>query len=83
MILQVSGKVDQSGAMLSDDVEEKGYALLCMAMPQTDCEIMTVSEASGWSQLQELCSFCLGPVHTAGAPHCCWLALTLCGSRAR
>lgn len=30
--------------MLSDDVAEKGYALLCMAVPQTDCKFMTVSE---------------------------------------
>ncbi len=36
--------MDQSGSMLSDDVAEKGYALLCMAMPQTDCKILTVSE---------------------------------------
>lgn len=42
--VQVSGEVDQSGSMLSDDVAEKGYALLCMAVPQTDCKIMTVSE---------------------------------------
>lgn len=42
--LQVQGQVDQSGSMLSDDVAEKGYALLCMAMPQTDCKLMTVSE---------------------------------------
>lgn len=41
---QVSGEVDQSGSMLSDDVAEKGYALLCMAVPQTDCKFMTVSE---------------------------------------
>jgi hypothetical protein len=42
----MSGEVDQSGSMLSDDVAEKGYALLCMAVPQTDCKIMTVSEVS-------------------------------------
>lgn len=44
--MQVSGTVDQSGAMLSDDVAEKGYALLCMAMPQSDCKIVTVNEVS-------------------------------------
>jgi ferredoxin len=43
---QMSGEVDQSGSMLSDDVAEKGYALLCMAVPQSDCKIMTVSEVS-------------------------------------
>eukprot|EP00882_Tetradesmus_deserticola_P013038 GHRQ01013827.1.p1 GENE.GHRQ01013827.1~~GHRQ01013827.1.p1 ORF type:complete len:135 (+),score=44.04 GHRQ01013827.1:208-612(+) len=40
----VSGIVDQQGAMLSDDVADKGYALLCMAMPQSDCKITTVTE---------------------------------------
>ncbi|WIA21254.1 hypothetical protein OEZ85_000489 [Tetradesmus obliquus] len=40
----VSGTVDQRGSMLSDDVAEKGYALLCMAMPQSDCKIVTVTE---------------------------------------
>jgi ferredoxin len=43
----MSGTVDQSGSMLSDDVAEKGYALLCMAMPTSDCKIMTVSEVRG------------------------------------
>jgi 2Fe-2S type ferredoxin len=40
----VSGKVDQTGCMLSDDVEEKGFTLLCMAVPQADCEIVTCTE---------------------------------------
>jgi hypothetical protein len=40
----MAGSVDQSGSMLSDDVAQKGYALLCMAVPQSDCKIMTVSE---------------------------------------
>lgn len=40
----VAGEVDQSGSMLSEDVAEKGYALLCMAQPKTDCKILTVSE---------------------------------------
>jgi ferredoxin len=40
----VSGSVDQSGAMLSDDVVDKGYALLCVAVPQTDVRIRTISE---------------------------------------
>lgn len=41
----VAGKVDQSGSMLSDDVEEKGYALLCCAKPVGgDVVIQTVSE---------------------------------------
>ncbi len=41
---QVDGKVDQSGSMLSDDVADKGYALLCMAVPQSNCKVVTVSE---------------------------------------
>ncbi|GLC42785.1 Ferulic acid decarboxylase 1 [Pleodorina starrii] len=40
----VSGKVDQSGSMLSDDVAEKGYTLLCVATPKSDCKVMTISE---------------------------------------
>jgi ferredoxin len=40
----VSGTVDQSGAMLSDDVVDKGYALLCVSVPQTDVQIRTISE---------------------------------------
>ena len=41
----VAGAIDQSGSMLSDDVEEKGYALLCCAVPQgEDVVIQTVSE---------------------------------------
>ena len=40
-----AGAIDQSGSMLSDDVEEKGYALLCCAVPQgEDVVIQTVSE---------------------------------------
>jgi hypothetical protein len=46
---QVSGTVDQSGSMLSDDVADKGYALLCMAMPQSDCVVLTVTEVGGAS----------------------------------
>ncbi|KAH7300306.1 hypothetical protein KP509_24G055400 [Ceratopteris richardii] len=40
----VSGTVDQSGGMLSDDVVEKGYTLLCIAEPQSDCRIKTIPE---------------------------------------
>lgn len=40
----VSGELDQSGSMLSDDVEEKGYALLCCAKPLGDVVIQTVTE---------------------------------------
>jgi len=40
----VSGKVDTSGSMLSDDVEEKGFTLLCVAVPESDVEVVTCSE---------------------------------------
>ena len=40
----VSGSIDQSGAMLSDDVEEKGFALLCVACPRSDVEVVTCTE---------------------------------------
>ncbi|PNH10812.1 Ferredoxin-1 [Tetrabaena socialis] len=40
----ISGKVDQSGSMLSDDVAAKGYTLLCVATPKSDCKITTISE---------------------------------------
>lgn len=32
--------------MLDEDVQEKGYALLCVAQPQSDCEIRTIEEVS-------------------------------------
>ncbi|KAG2434952.1 hypothetical protein HYH02_012148 [Chlamydomonas schloesseri] len=40
----VSGTVDASGSMLSDDVAEKGYTLLCVAVPKSDCQVKTISE---------------------------------------
>lgn len=40
----ISGAVDQSEGMLSDDVVEKGYALLCVSYPQSDCHIRTIPE---------------------------------------
>eukprot|EP01026_Neomeris_dumetosa_P033265 TRINITY_DN264_c0_g1_i1.p2 TRINITY_DN264_c0_g1~~TRINITY_DN264_c0_g1_i1.p2 ORF type:complete len:140 (-),score=13.54 TRINITY_DN264_c0_g1_i1:144-563(-) len=40
----VSGKVDQSASIMSEDVGEKGYALLCVAEPLGDCRIKTISE---------------------------------------
>lgn len=32
----VSGTVDQSAGMLSDDVKDKGYVLLCIAIPESE-----------------------------------------------
>jgi hypothetical protein len=41
-----SGKVDQSGgSMLSSDVADKGFVLLCCGRPESDCSVMTVDEA--------------------------------------
>ncbi|KAK3042159.1 hypothetical protein RJ639_001279 [Escallonia herrerae] len=40
----VSGKVDQSDGMLSDDVVENGYALLCVSYPRSDCHVRTIPE---------------------------------------
>ena len=42
---QVDGDVDQSAGMLSEDVKEKGYALLCVSYPRSDCTIQTIEEA--------------------------------------
>lgn len=38
------GTVDQDQGMLSDDVKEKGYALMCVAYPQSDCSIRSIPE---------------------------------------
>jgi ferredoxin len=40
----VSGLVDQSDGMLSDDVVERGYALLCASYPRSDCHIKVIPE---------------------------------------
>ena len=45
----ISGTIDQSGAMLSKDVTAQGYALLCMAMPTSDCKIATILEVMFFS----------------------------------
>ncbi|XWS13644.1 hypothetical protein CRYUN_Cryun36dG0055700 [Craigia yunnanensis] len=40
----LSGTVDQSEGMLSDDVVDRGYALLCVSYPRSDCHIKTIPE---------------------------------------
>ncbi|ESW29126.1 hypothetical protein PHAVU_002G045400 [Phaseolus vulgaris] len=40
----ISGSVDQSEGMLSDDVVERGYTLLCVSYPQSDCHIKVIPE---------------------------------------
>ncbi|KAK9933316.1 hypothetical protein M0R45_020517 [Rubus argutus] len=40
----LGGEVDQSEGMLSDDVVESGYTLLCVSYPKSDCHIKTIPE---------------------------------------
>jgi ferredoxin len=40
----ISGEVDQSEGMLSDDVQEKGFTLMCIARPLSDCKILCIEE---------------------------------------
>lgn len=40
----LSGEVDQSEGMLSEDVVGKGYTLLCVSYPRSDCSIRTIPE---------------------------------------
>ncbi|KAF7145128.1 hypothetical protein RHSIM_Rhsim04G0202000 [Rhododendron simsii] len=40
----LSGSVDQSEGMLSDDVIERGYALLCVSYPKSDCKVRIIPE---------------------------------------
>ncbi|KAL6971550.1 Ferulic acid decarboxylase 1 [Sarracenia purpurea var. burkii] len=40
----LSGAVDQSDGMLSDDVVARGFALLCASYPLSDCHIRTIPE---------------------------------------
>eukprot|EP00892_Ulva_mutabilis_P003419 jgi/Ulvmu1/1449/UM011_0179.1 len=49
-----SGHVEQAAAMLSDDVREKGYALMCVAEPTTDCTVQEITEAEILDQ--QLCA---------------------------
>ena len=40
----VSLQVDQSEGMLSEDVQEKGFALMCISKPLSDCKILCIEE---------------------------------------
>ncbi|KVI01555.1 ferredoxin C 1, chloroplastic [Cynara cardunculus var. scolymus] len=40
----LSGSVNQSEGMLSDDVIERGYSLLCVSYPKSDCHIKIIPE---------------------------------------
>lgn len=50
---KVSGEVDQSAGMLSEEVRAKGYALLCVSEPQSDCRIKVIDEASLFLRAQD------------------------------
>ena len=43
---QISGEVDQTAGMLDEEAKEKGYALMCVAEPQSDCRIKVIDEVS-------------------------------------
>ena len=43
-LVQISGEVDQSAGMLDEEAKEKGYALMCVAEPQSDCRIKVIEE---------------------------------------
>ena len=43
-LVQISGEVDQSAGMLDEEAKEKGYALMCVAEPQSDCRIRVIEE---------------------------------------
>ncbi|KAK9810379.1 hypothetical protein WJX72_009749 [[Myrmecia] bisecta] len=40
----MEGKVDQSTGMLDEDAKAKGYALLCVSEPLSDCKVKTITE---------------------------------------
>ena len=42
--LQVFGEVDQSAGMLDEGAKAKGYALLCVSEPKSDCRIRVIDE---------------------------------------
>lgn len=46
-VTQEAGKVDQSAGMLDDEVKAKGYALLCVSTPKSDCKVRTIEEVRG------------------------------------
>lgn len=53
---QVSGEVDQSAGMLDDDAKDKGYTLLCVSEPRSDCKIKVIEEVQ--SCIQDIATPC-------------------------
>ena len=60
--LQVSGQVDQSAGMLDESAKAKGYALLCVSEPQSDCRIQVIDEVRRLPLYRQ---------HPAVDPHIC------------
>jgi hypothetical protein len=64
-----SGKVDQSGgSMLSDDVAEQGFVLLCCGKPESDCAVRTVDEARAHAACVGACGHAAGLTRTCARP---------------
>ena len=40
----MAGQVDQSAGMLDDEAKDKGYTLLCVSEPQSDCKVQVIEE---------------------------------------
>ncbi len=76
--MQISGDVDQSAGMLDDEAKEKGYALMCVAEPQSDCRIRVIEEVSfrtnSWSPRLDVSSMSKGPLMQAAV----WLSAFVC-----
>lgn len=51
--VQISGEVNQENAMLSEEVQEKGYALMCVSTPQSDCVIEEITEEEILDQVMQ------------------------------
>lgn len=66
-----SGKVDQPGGMISEEGQEEGYALLCVAYPQGDCSVQAIPEVRAWQHSHTLdvllcgtaCTLCTACTH--------------------
>eukprot|EP00798_Chlamydomonas_sp_ICE-L_P028602 gene28602-31771_t len=51
----ISGAVNQSGSMLSEEIAGKGYVLTCVATPTQDCVITTIDEDCVITTIDEGC----------------------------